>query len=106
MKKSLVALLALAVCGTALADSVTLKFRNPTKAELKEMEAYFEEGSGDQIFFATNKGLWSLHIEDSNVAKFNQAEEKKQCVKVTASKSVIKEKFIMGNAKTQIVKCK
>jgi hypothetical protein len=105
MKKSLVALLALAVCGTALADSVTLKFRNPTKAEAKQIAKDSNESSA---VFATTRGLWYVykweHQEVVNV--FSRTANKKGCVKVTGDfSSKQKEIGPEDEAKAVIVNC-
>lgn len=61
MKKLLIAVSALGMI--AVSNAKVVKIVEPTKAQIKEMNMYAEEGSGDSMYFTTNKGIDAIHIE-------------------------------------------
>lgn len=110
MKKLAIILFGLGVCNSVLADSTILKFRDFTKKELKEVEEYQNEGSGDAFIFGTNQGLWYVYVEEPALGVFSKAADKNQCVKLTGTKSQLKGKYVEpgfadSGFKSQIVKC-
>lgn len=105
MKKSLAVLAMCCVTMQALAapKSQILKLTEFTAKQRKAVDEEQEEGSGDALAFATDKGVWWIYVENRGVEVLEKLKIG-DCMKVTDTADSLKGKYIFAG-KVSKVKC-